>query len=91
MGDFSAAELLEMGYTEAELEQVREEGLRFYSVTVLDECDCCDCKAGRRWFYCRNTGGRTIKEYAVMGDGGPLQTALREIEAKHPGKIFLYA
>ena len=91
MGDYTTTQLINnCGYNQAELDTLQGEGFRFYSVEVLEPCECRECKAGRRWFFCLEISSRKIKEYAVIGDGGPSPKALREIEARHPGKVFLH-
>jgi hypothetical protein len=89
MGDFTEQQMMDAGWTREALAAVRAEGLLFYRVTVLEDCDCPSCRAGRRWFYCTGVD-RTIAVYAVPGDGGPAPSVLRQIEQSHPGKLFLY-
>lgn len=61
-----------------------------WEVTVVHPCDCANCNAGRRWFYCINI--RSVAAYEICSELQP-QPDWEEIiwiQKQHPGMTLIY-
>lgn len=80
------------GYTPAQIAAVRKTGDDFFQVSVVRPCDCDQCTAGKRWFYCRNIATRQVAGYIVVRDGWPTTSdpVIKGIFRDHPGMELIF-
>lgn len=92
MKDITREDMIQAGWDLAELDAIKADGFWFHSVDVMEPCECGNCAADRRWFYCNRLNDRYIASYAVIADGMPRDNndGVKSIWEKHPGKVLIY-
>jgi hypothetical protein len=62
---------------------------RTYTITVVKPCDCVNCAAGKRWFFCVSDEP-IVAKYEVTQDMVLQPEQIAHVWAQHPGMTLIY-